>query len=58
MNKQRQEIYAFRNEVIHTDDMKPLPMNYWKASAAPLPRNFSKAVQWKAGGILKDIANG
>ena len=58
MNKQRQEIYAFRNDVLHVEDVEALAIELQKAFAHKGPRNSSKAAISKADGILKASVNG
>ena len=58
MNKQRQEIYAFRNEVLHVEDIEPWLLKSLKVFACLEQNAFSKIVRKKEAGILKAIVSG
>ena len=59
MNKQRQEIYAFRNDMLHSQRCRTAwRLNFLKVSVHSPPKSiFKAAATWRAG-ILKATVNG
>ncbi len=61
MNKQRQEIYSFRNEILHTDDLMPLVRNLFQqvcqTFAAEAFQSRSQEGRWNPEAFRQQLIN-